>query len=334
MTPLLRVGLCIPTRKKLSMCLPEKISDLCKASNIELCEINPSIDLETQGPFDVVLHKVLDYHNELSTEEANKKIKSFVTYFANHQDTILIDNLEWCTKFTNRKYMIELLKSCEFSMKGKKVFLPKTIHIVDKMTISDILHIISEQKVRFPVILKPYSAYFDNGSHDMALIFSSDSLLNVEPPYLIQEFHNHNGVIYKVFVVGNNFNICERPSIKNFKVLHEIESPLKEAMHFDSHCISKTGQPYFKELQSEDPNKKVWCNDDTNPNLLNRSIIKELILRIQTKTNLFLFGFDILVDNENGDYAVIDINQFPSYAGIGEHHFANHLVDLFKSFIR
>ena len=334
MAPLLRVGLCIPTRKKLSIRLPERISDLCKASNIELCEINTNIDLELQGPFDVVLHKVLDYHNEFSAEEANKKIKSFLAYFTKHSNTILIDNLEWCTRFTNRKYMIELLKSCEFTMKGIKLFLPKTIQLTEKMTMSDILHNINEHKIKFPVILKPYSAYFADGSHDMALIFSSGSLVNVPQPSLLQEFHNHNGVIYKVFVVGNNFNICERPSIKNLKIMQEIECPLMETLYFDSHSISKTGQPYLKEFHSDDPNKKEWCNDDMNPNLLNLSIVEELILRIQHKTNLFLFGFDILVDNDSGDYAVIDINQFPSYVGIGEHHFGNHLVELFKSFIR
>lgn len=50
----------------------------------------------------------------------------------------------------------------------------------------------------------------------MAIIFNDKGLDDVQPPCVAQTFHNHNAVLYKVFVIGEKHHIVERPSIKNF----------------------------------------------------------------------------------------------------------------------
>ena len=165
----------------------------------------------------------------------------------------------------------------------------------------------------------------------MSVLFSEECLSDdsLEKPYLLQEFSNHGGLLYKVFVVGKKFNICERPSIKN---LYPNTTQPAKTIHFDSFRVSKTGQAYIEDLHASDPNKRKWRNCDQLADMLDREVVEEIISRIQSKTGLLLFGFDVLVEEGTGDYALIDINRFPSYAGIGEDHFPKHLVDLFLSF--
>ena len=50
----------------------------------------------------------------------------------------------------------------------------------------------------------------------MAIIFSEEDLKDIKPPCVIQNFINHNAVLYKVFVVGEAYTVVERPSIRNF----------------------------------------------------------------------------------------------------------------------
>ena len=88
----------------------------------------------------------------------------------------------------------------------------------------------------------------------------------------------------------------------------------------------------MEDLHVSDPNKRRWRNCDELSEMLDRDVVEEIVSRIHTATHLHLFGFDILVEEGSGDYALIDINRFPSYAGIGDEHFPKHLVELFLSF--
>jgi len=324
----LRLGLCLPKGKKARIRLPERIKEHCQNKNIKIIEIDANRCLEAQGPFDVLLHKILDFHNELPYDEAEERIHRVMKYASLHHKMIVIDNFSWSLKLTDRKLMGDLIKACEFSLNAIKVFLPKTVEIIKQMSFIDLQKSVHNSKLKFPILVKPHSAYFANGSHDMSLVFSLDKLSDVTTPCLLQEFCNHGGVLYKVFVVGTQFNICERPSIKDTT---EISS--KSTIYFDSHVVSKTGKAYLKEIHSFDPNQKQWYTCDEKPDMLNEVVVKEIIVRIQKITGLLLFGFDLLIENETGNYALIDINQFPSYSGINERHFPTHLVNLLQCFL-
>lgn len=326
----LRLGICIPKGKRNRIGFPGRITALCKESNIQIIEIDINEDIETQGPFHVLLHKVLDFYNECKcVEDAKQNIDKIVSYTVLHPETIVLDDFQWCWRLTNRKLMTELIRACTFSMGSVQVFLPKTIDVTDKMTFQSMKGEINERHVKFPVLVKQYSAYFDDGAHVMALVFSMEGLKKIKKPCLIQEFCNHSAVCYKVYVVGKKFNICERPSIKDLD-----DSQLKSChtIFFDSFRVSKTGHAFCEDLHESDPNKRHWFSSDEKPNLLDTKIIEEIITRIHDITGLHLYGFDILIEKGTKNYAFIDINQFPSYKGIGEMHLPTNLVDLLKSF--
>ena len=51
----------------------------------------------------------------------------------------------------------------------------------------------------------------------MTLIFNERGLKDVSPPCVAQTFVPHGAVLFKLYVLGNQFSVVERPSLKNFK---------------------------------------------------------------------------------------------------------------------
>lgn len=50
----------------------------------------------------------------------------------------------------------------------------------------------------------------------MSVIFNERGVADCKPPCVAQSFINHNAVLYKVYVVGDHYQVVERPSLKNF----------------------------------------------------------------------------------------------------------------------
>ena len=53
-------------------------------------------------------------------------------------------------------------------------------------------------------------------SPQMAIVFNQEGLSAIQLPCVVQNFINHNAVLYKVFVVGESYTVVQRPSLKNF----------------------------------------------------------------------------------------------------------------------
>ena len=51
----------------------------------------------------------------------------------------------------------------------------------------------------------------------MTLIFNDKGLKDVSPPCVAQTFVPHGAVLFKLYVLGDQFSVVERPSLKNFK---------------------------------------------------------------------------------------------------------------------
>ncbi|KAJ0490159.1 putative inositol-pentakisphosphate 2-kinase [Helianthus annuus] len=56
--------------------------------------------------------------------------------------------------------------------------------------------------MKFPVIAKSLVADSSAKSHKMLLVFSNEGFEKLKSPTVVQEFVNHGGVIFKVYVVG------------------------------------------------------------------------------------------------------------------------------------
>lgn len=50
----------------------------------------------------------------------------------------------------------------------------------------------------------------------MSVIFNERGVADCKPPCVAQSFINHNAILYKLYVVGDHYQMVERPSLKNF----------------------------------------------------------------------------------------------------------------------
>lgn len=78
----------------------------------------------------------------------------------------------------------------------------------------------------------------------MAIVFNQEGLSAIQPPCVVQNFINHNAVLYKVFVVGESYTVVQRPSLKNFsagtsgnQTLHLLRVPCVRAQRVTAPAV-------------------------------------------------------------------------------------------------
>lgn len=164
----------------------------------------------------------------------------------------------------------------------------------------------------FPVIVKPVDACSKADSHWMTLIKDpkANELLLSEysnnKEYLIQRFHPHAGVFYKVYVVGRSVNIVPRPSISNF----------------GPSGVFKFNTATFKAANHD--LDEVGLTEAYNRFEPFRSDIERFSVLLAKKLNCSYFGVDIIIPENESRFAIIDINYLPGFDGV---------QDLSKKFI-
>lgn len=139
----------------------------------------------------------------------------------------------------------------------------------------------------------------------MAIVFNQEGLSAIQPPCVVQNFINHNAVLYKVFVVGESYTVVQRPSLKNFSA----GTSDRESIFFNSHNVSK---PESSSVLTElDKIEGVFERPSDE-------VIRELSRALRQALGVSLFGIDIIINNQTGQHAVIDVNAFPGYEGVSE----------------
>ena len=322
-----RLAVFIPPKKKVKMKFPTRIVGVCAQANIEVVDIDVEADLYTKGPYDILVHKLNDFLTELEPTEGVLMKKRLHAYCSQWPRMIVIDDFNDAERLLDRFHQTNLMKSCEMSVNGHKVFVPKAVEISANLTLDGVKELIRMQGMKFPLLCKPALASGGSEAHDMRLVFTEERLCDLKLPCVVQEFRNHSGVVYKVYVVGEHFFMCEKPSIRDV----DCHVPRHETMFFDTRDISKLGKPYDPNVHSEDPNRRNWFSCSEKPDMLNRNVIGELCRVVQEATKLLLLGIDVLVDSETGSYMLIDVNHFPGYSGINEERFQRAFVDMIIS---
>lgn len=285
---------------------------------IDLIQIDIDQPLVEQGPFNLILHKctglmVAAKDGDLRAEYQINNIKGYVE---KNPDCILVDRFEHINHLLDRNHQYQLLLQCHLLDSDSPVFTPTFVNLTTADVQSNI-HKLREANVTYPFVCKPIVAHGKKESHQMSIIFDEYGLTDVQPPCVAQSFVNHNAVLYKVFAIGDRQFIVERPSIKNF-------TPRGQAtIHFDTNDVSKPNSSSFlTELDQVDLNRTPITPDYER--------LKELSRLVHRELKMDLFGIDVIIDNETGRYAVIDINAFPGYEGVENFVdiLSSHLINL------
>lgn len=313
-----RVGYWL-SEKKLKKLNFQAFADLCRKRGIDVVQLDLSQPLEEQGPLDVIIHKLTDLILEADQNDCQAMllVQRVQDYIDAHPKTIVLDPLPAIRTLLDRCKSYQLVHRIESSMQDERICSPPFM-VLNSECSPDVLEQIRKQGLTFPFICKTRVAHGTN-SHEMAIIFSEEDLKDVKPPCVIQSFINHNAVLYKVFVVGDSHTVVERPSLKNFPA-----GPAdRKAIFFNSHNVSKPESS--SDLTSRDNVEGVSQPPNTE-------VIRELCRSLRQALGVSLFGIDVIINNQTGQHAVIDINAFPGYEGVPE--FFNDLLSHISSVLQ
>ncbi|KAL0967565.1 hypothetical protein UPYG_G00253850 [Umbra pygmaea] len=288
--------------------------DMCRKRGIDMVELDLNQPLEVQGPFDVIIHKLADLITEAyqNDTQAQLWVESLHVYIKAHPEIVVLDPLPALRTLLDRYKSYELIRWLEECMKDDRICSPPFL-VLRRESGTEILKQLQKHGITFPFICKTPNS----NSHEMAIIFSEEDLKDVKPPCVIQNFINHNAVLYKVYVVGEAYTVLERPSIRNFP-----SGPAgRKSIFFHSHNVSKPD--CASDLNSRD-------NVEGVSRVPNDDVIREITRFLRLALDISLFGIDIIINNQTGQHAIIDINAFPGYAGVPEffNNLLNHLTSV------
>jgi len=105
----IKVGVFVTDRKISKPDWKAFLTSCSHSEKIELKEIKPSLPIETQGPFDVIVTKLTDVFSK--EDEINKTIvQNFERFVKSHPEVLLLDSLEAQRTTTNRSTIYSVLQ--------------------------------------------------------------------------------------------------------------------------------------------------------------------------------------------------------------------------------
>lgn len=283
------VGYALAPKKQLSFIQPSLVG-LARERGIDLVAIDTSRRLADQGPYDCVLHKF--YGDDWKAQ--------LVDFAAQNPGVPIVDPPLAIQRLHNRISMLQVVSELEIHQQKETFGIPSQVVIYDSSALSNFGVI---GALRFPVIAKPLVADGSAKSHKMSLVFHRQALLKLKPPLVLQEFVNHGGVIFKVYVVGDYVQCVKRKSLPDVS-----EEKLERSM----------GSVTFSQVSNitiHNPADSEYYKHLDEVEMPPLSFVTKIARGLRRATGLRLFNFDVIRDVRAGNhYLVIDINYFPGYA--------------------
>ena len=138
-----------------------------------------------------------------------------------HPSCVLVDSPTNILNVMSRADMAEVLTRCLAGVTtrgGIPVRTPR-FRVVDEETNleqwSSLADEISSSGFEYPLIAKPLTAAGTKSSHHMGIVLARDGLQRLKTPCLLQEYTNHGGKLFKVYVLGDSVWVFSRESLPN-----------------------------------------------------------------------------------------------------------------------
>ncbi|KAL2321831.1 hypothetical protein Fmac_026210 [Flemingia macrophylla] len=291
-----RVGYALQPKKVESFIQPS-LHEYASNHGIDLIQIDPNTPLQQQAPFHCIIHK-------LYTPHWTKHLQQFS---ALNPNTPIIDPPDLIHRLHNRLSMLHPLSHSQISLQDATLGVPNQLLLQSS-------HNIQHLPLRFPAIAKPLAADGGAGSHELRLVFDREGLTALTLPTVLQEFVNHGGVLFKIYVAGRRVRCVKRKSLPD--ISEEELRTLKGAVPFSR--VSDSGVEDGVDSAEMPP----------------QSLVDELARALREALGLNLFNVDVIRDaNEPARYLVIDINYFPGYAKLPSYEpFITHfLLDVVRA---
>lgn len=166
------------------------------------------------------------------------------------------------------------------------------------------------------------------------MVGNEEGLGLVSGPVVLQEYCNHDAVLFKVYVLGQSIKVFTRPSLPNL-------GPNARNIAFDSQRPYPSGRDFGNEEEDEEEeacknacglkaglvqNGRAEGASSDGPNAAKCTLhgkavvpavseerIRLAAMQLSEAFRLEIFGFDVIVDKATGDLVVVDVNYFPSF---------------------
>ncbi|XP_019051812.1 PREDICTED: inositol-tetrakisphosphate 1-kinase 3-like isoform X2 [Nelumbo nucifera] len=273
------------TSKKTKSFLQPKLEGLARNKGIFFVAIDQNRSLSDQGPFDIVLHK-------LSGKEWRRLLED---YREKHPEVTVLDPPDAIQHVHNRQSMLKDVADMNLSDCYGKVGVPR--QLVIKKDPSSIPDAVSKAGLMLPIVAKPLVVDGSAKSHELSLAYDQFSLAKLEPPLVLQEFVNHGGVLFKVYIVGEAIKVVRRfslPDVNKCELLHN------------------AGVFHFPRVSCAAASADDADLDPGVAELPPRPLLERLARELRRRLGLHLFNIDIIREHGTRDcFYVIDINYFP-----------------------
>ncbi|OHT10708.1 Inositol 1, 3, 4-trisphosphate 5/6-kinase family protein [Tritrichomonas foetus] len=286
----IRIGYCGPPEKWDRMKWNDFIN-YAKDKNVDLVWIDLDKPIEEQGEFRLIIQK-MTYIMQGHDMTVNPQLHRLYNYSKTHPEVRFIDDFDAVAVTMDREELNAALESiswpdsCKVNVPQAKLLLNSDAH-----SINDAI-----KNLHFPLLAKPKGAASSTAAHLMKLATKPEQLVGVPTPTMLQEYINHDGVVYKIYALGDIIEVGARPSSRN------IEDGECVDIDFDSQKMTEKNG--FWTEQRDLSNVEIPLDDFKTMSAILRKAMK-----------MELIGFDILIDSQKR-YWIVDLNYFPGYKNI------------------
>ncbi|GFP88660.1 inositol-tetrakisphosphate 1-kinase 2 [Phtheirospermum japonicum] len=339
------------TSKKMKSFLQPKLISLARSKGIEFIPIDLERSLSEQGPYNIILHKVCIRTNMAIVKSVPDKSQMLMCRYRKqsalpdcplarsggtrdsrlagkewsqvieeyqkvHPEVTVLDPPEAIEHLRNRQSMLEVVADLKLPNCDGKVCVPRQLVISNFH--SSVPDEVAKAGLSVPLVVKPLVVDGSAKSHELFLAYDQFSLSELEAPVVLQEFVNHGGVLFKVFIVGESIKVARRSS-------------LPDVTKCDLSKISgvfKFPRVSSAAASAEDAN----LDHSIEPPPL--SLLEVLAGQLRHRLGLRLFNVDLIRQSGTEDlYYIIDINYFPGFGKMPdyEHIFTDFLLSLSKA---
>lgn len=290
----IRVGYALPPKKVDTLITPSLVT-CAQQRGIHLIPVDLHKPLIDQGPFHCLVHKIY-------SDDWNRQLLDFKS--KNHS-VLIIDSPDAIQRLHNRISMLDFVNQLPPSPFPISFGIPRQIVVDDSnaQLLNDPNNLL--KFISFPAIAKPLVADGSAKSHEMSLVFNAQALIELRPPVVLQEFVDHGGVVFKVYVAGNHVKCVKRRSLPDAS--RQLQSQ------------AQGGILTFSQISNLADDQGANCLEDAQVPPVD--FVEFMAKNLRQALRLHLFNFDMIRDRRVAAelgirYLVIDINYFPGYAKI------------------
>ena len=296
---------------------PEKVKEMVDKKFIISNEkilfypIQINASLEDQGPMIGLVHKCSDLMVEEFIKKKGKRFTMLQEFTEKYEKTMVtmdpLSRMKLTLYRTNTNNAIETALNTELlktimHKHGKKVKLPYSKIIMNNSpddSLNTIKEDIKASKCNYSFMLKLAESCQTIESHTLAICVNEEGLkealdLNLYKgkEIIVQQLIKHSATLYKFYTLGSDY------------ITYFAKKSLLSVLPIEDYALFYSQKPFPEEWLAS-VGKPVDKMDKEFGYEVTRAFMREL--------NLSILGMDYIIEEETGDYMLIDINYFSSF---------------------